>query len=893
MAGALPYDALCGRCNLGLVKNSTCLPPTGTGPGGIVVVAEQITLEEDKLGRQGQGKLHKYLAQRVNAHGRKPFILDVAVKCNGGQATGDEHVEACRPYLWTTLLQAQPERIIVAGSQAVYSVLGRRPMLQSARRAYGWLYDAPWRPPRTLSDGRVVRPVPVFITMHPWQVQMNPMMSRWLDEDLLWACTSPEPQLPPWDDVCHLVENGDDARRAIARVSMAPWAILDVETAGRMHSGELEVVSFALATSDKDGAYVWDRSALQDPEAFEALATFLEDPTYGKVAQNAKFDLQAIAQGMGVEVRGLAGDTRIWRKTLESDSMADLGLMSELVGMGGGKGEAEQIVESMVVQVRKQAQAHKRAILKARPDIEKAIKGTKDQIELLLSKFSDVLKAEELRALWRGYVPRAYVYGEIPHDVLTRYNATDTVITARLADQFYTELQKRDLLFVWNNLWGPATQALVQVESWGFLVDKMRLIMLSKHFEMQLQQIKARFAPYGDFNPNSNDEVAKLLYQTLGLKPLKKSEITGDPSTDKDSLDHLKGQHPVVDDLIEWRHISKLKSQYADGLILHIAPDGRIHTTYNVDGARSGRASSENPNMQNIPSEERDPHDSKLIKDCFISSRGYTLLAADYAQLEFRVAADLSDDPDMKAVFLSGVDFHQATAEFIAPIVWKIPASQVTKVHRRAAKAFNFGIMYGMTDATIAERAGCDIATAKAIRAAVLGKFKKFAIWIQARLAETRKTGLTWTWWLGRPVYARQLYKVHHQGDQNRGQKINAENSSFNTPVQGTASFYCLASVTSMVNWILENRIDAKVVATVHDAIVLEVRDDLVGVVARKLHEVMTGWPTNTGVPLDIDMKTGNAWGSLVTYTLPAPPPANDEEPAQEGEDASMSEAAA
>lgn len=891
LAGALASDPLCGRCSLGLTKKSTCLPPTGTGAGGIAIVVEQITAEEDKLGRQGASALHRYLAQRVHAHGKKPFVLDAAVKCHAGSALTDDHIISCRPYLNQTLLSSQPERIIVAGRHAALSVLGRTPQLQSVRRGYGWLYDAPWAPPRVLRNGTTVRPVPVFLSMHPWQSAANPMMRQWLDSDLLWACTVPvnELRMPPWDHITNVVQDGADARAAIAQISMAPWATVDVETAGRIHSGELRVVSLSLATSDVDGSWVWDRAALEDGDAFEVLAEYLEDPAYAKIAQNAKFDLQAIAQGMGVSMRGLRGDTRIWRKTLDSDSAADLATMGELVGMGGGKDEAQTIVEQLVENVRKQAQKDKRAILKAKPHIAQTIKGAKDQLELLLSKFSQELNAQELRSLWRGYEPRAYVYGEVPVDVLSRYNATDTVTTAWLADQFYEQLEKQDLLFVWDSLWGPATEALVQVESWGFLVDKMRLMMLSKHFGMQLEQIAKRFAAYPGFNPNSPDDVAQLLYVTLKLKPLKRSEKTGDPSTDKDSLDHLKGQHPVVDDLIEWRHISKLKSQYADGLILHIAPDGRIHTTYNVDGARSGRASSENPNMQNIPSEERDPHDSKLIKDCFIASPGYSLLASDYAQLEFRVAADLADDPDMKAVFLRGDDFHQATAEFIAPIVWKVhPCPQcrakgchVTKAMRRGAKAFNFGIMYGMMDGTIAERAGCDLATAKLIRQAVLGKFKKFAVWIQQRLAETRKTGLAWTWWMGRRAHCRQLYKVGAQGDDNRGQKINAENSSFNTPVQGTASFYCLASVTALVNWILTNRIDAKVVATVHDSIVLEVRDDLVHVVADKMKEIMTGWPTMTGVPLDIDMKQGTAWGSLTTYVPPPAPPAQDSQDAQ------------
>ena len=180
--------------------------------------------------------------------------------------------------------------------------------------------------------------------------------------------------------------------------------------------------------------------------------------------------------------------------------------------------------------------------------------------------------------------------------------------------------------------------------------------------------------------------------------------------------------------------------------------------------------------MQNIPSEDRGA-DGKLVKDCFIARPGYMLVAADYKQLEFRVAADLAGDAAMRAVFESGIDFHQATAEFIAPIVWKIPAAAVTKLHRSRAKSFNFGIMYGMQDGGIASRAGCSIEEARAIRQAVLGKFRRFAAWVQECLAYTRKTGLAWTYWGGRKAHCRQLYRVLDADD---GKRINAENSSFN-----------------------------------------------------------------------------------------------------------------
>jgi DNA polymerase I-like protein with 3'-5' exonuclease and polymerase domains/uracil-DNA glycosylase len=874
LAGHLPYDKACGRCSLSVGKKTVCPQPAGTGPGGVLVVVDQLTADEERAGRQGQALIHRLVAAHVHKATAGPFMIDAAVKCYAGADMPDEAIAQCRPYLAHTMAQARPTRIVAAGPKAVEAVLGRTPQLMSTRRGYGWLWSAPWAPGRELLDGRIVAPVPVFLIQHPGMAHANPFLKRFLEADINWACTTPVPQIPPWDAFTEVIETEDDARQAAAEVVCHEAGVaLDVETSGRMHSGELRVVSLALALVGTDRSWVWDRVALAASGPFAVLAGLLEDPAVPKTGQSAKFDLQAIIQGMGIEVVNLRGDTRIWRKQIDSDSKADLEHMQELVGMGGGKAEFDVAIASLVKAEQLKAQAVKRLIVKEHPDVGLVLKGQKDQIELLLSQYQDRLTPEQVRSLWRGYLPKAYVYGETQPDLLSRYNATDAVSTGLIAASFEPVLRAEELWHTWESLWGPATEALAQVETWGFMVSLQKIRALSSLFGTQMAMVKQRFAQYPGFDPNSPASVANLLFNQLKLRATKKSEKTGAPSTDHESLEALHGQHPVVDDLLEYRRVAKLKSQYADGMILHVAPDGRIHTTYNVDGARSGRASSQDPNMQNIPSEDKGL-DGKLVKDCFVSPPRYVLLASDYKQLEFRIAADLSDDPDMKAVFLSGQDFHQATAELIAPIVWKVQPCQlcavnhchVTKAHRRGAKAFNFGIMYGMQDGTIAKNAGCDLATARMIRQAVLGKFKKFAAWIQQCLVYTRKHGVAWTWWLRKKAHRRQLWKILDADD---GVRINAENSASNTPVQGTASFYCLASVTALVRWILHERIDAKVVATVHDSIVLEVREDLLPMVARKVLSVMTGWPTITSVPLDVDLKVGTAWGSMVDYAPP------------------------
>lgn len=835
--------------------------PRRLGLGGVLVVVDGVTKEDGKKGRLDSAEVRQ-VAMYASKFTDLPVVVDAVVRCpTGGKmkpAAAGAVVANCLPYLVQTIADFCPTRIVCAGPVAAQAVLGRSVDLRSVRRGYGWVTDADWMPEVEMGDGRVVRPLPVYLVMPNRIGAVNTKARAWIASDFAWAVGGDVPPLPPWDAVYRVVRDGTDAREADAALRASGRAVvLDTETSGRMFSGELELVSVAACPAGTPDAWVWTREALADPEANDVLARLIEDPSVPKGAQNAKFDVQALREGLGVEWANLAFDTRIWRKQVDTDAAADLDTMGCLVGQGGGKDEVGALVKKAALAARKRAVAVREAFLQRNPSVQVPV-GVKDTNEWLLANVAGRMTDDELRDVWRGYSPYTYVYGDVDPDVLHRYNAMDTVTTGYLADKFAPEIQAEGLRHGWDSLFGPATSAMSKVESWGFPVDRHRIDALGSLFQAQVSSIDKQFALYPGFNPASSRSVAGLLYDKLGLPVLKRTD-GGQPSTDREALEALKGTHHVVDLLLEYRRVTKLKGTYVDGMIPHIMPDGRIHTTFNVDGARSGRMSSSDPNMHNIPSEERG-EDGKLVKDCFVAPPGYLLLAADYRQLEFRVAADLSDDEAMREVFLSGQDFHQATAEFIAPIVWKITAAQVTKTHRRGAKAFNFGIMYGMQDGTIAARAGCSIDVAMRIRQAVMGKFRKFAAWIQRCLRETLRTGHAWAWWHGKPAHRRQLW---HISDDDNGKRITAENSSYNTPVQGTASFYCMMSVVQLVDWILKRRVPAQVVATVHDSIVLLVRQDWLVRCARALRDVMMGHPTMTGVPLEVDMKAGQAWGSL------------------------------
>lgn len=845
-------DHACQRCDLGAgpkVK-TICIAPSsavlGSGPS-VYLIGEYPGNEENREGSPFVGPSGQVLKREVRRHWRGTVVVDNAVRCYAAGAAAEKHFDACRTYTTGQIASIKPERIITLGGWAAYSVLGRSLAPFSVRRGYGWLYN----------NGN---PIPVFTVMNPVNALRNLFVAQWFRDDIGWALTAKPPYGMPLTAVVNIVTTKEDAEAAVAWARSAPWFAFDTETSGRMFEAEFVLLTLALSIPGSDVTWVWNVSSFANPETADPLRRLMRDPNAKKIGQNVKFDLNAVLLGLGVQVQGVHGDTRLWRKTLDPDSDGHLEVMAELVGMGGHKEQARKALGMACAGIR--TLRRKLVSGKYQTSAEAAIQ----LIDEAQARGETVDPAIEA-AIRLGDKPEKYAFALIPTDVRDRYCARDALSTARLGDLLAPQLSSEmarlggDLGRVWDKLTRPASYALAKVEAWGVATDLDAIEAFNTHLETKITGINARLANYGDFNPASVKQVKELLYGRLGLSPPKFTD-KGAPSTDKESLEALKGQHPVVDDLIDHRRYVKLKGTYADGMRDHVRSDGRIHTTLNLDGARSGRLSSDNPNLQNIPRAESE--EGIMARNCFIAPRGFTLLSADYSQLELRVAAMLSGDEVMKAIFAAGGDFHQQTAEMIAPIVWNITAVQVEKKHRSLAKTFVFGVLYGMSDEGVSKRAGCTLAEAASIRVAILGKFKKLAKYCAEQLDYARKYGGVWTWWDGGKARWRPLWRVGStdSSDFARAEKARAEHSSWNTPIQGTASDFCLASVVDVVSWIDEDQPPVKLVLTVHDSIILEVRDDALPEAAFQVRRIMEGWPS-MGVPIISDLEIGPAWGCM------------------------------
>lgn len=396
-------------------------------------------------------------------------------------------------------------------------------------------------------------------------------------------------------------------------------------------------------------------------------------------------------------------------------------------------------------------------------------------------------------------------------------------------------------------------------------VSKDAVQQFHTYLTMAKGEMRTRIKSHGAVDPDSTQDIGRFLYKDLGLK-VETTTPTGKPSTSADALEDLRGAHPVVGEILDYRRLVYLDGNHAAGLLPHICLDGRIHPTLLLDGARTGRMSCSRPNLHGIPRDADSP-EGKMARQCFAAGEGKQFISADYSQLELRVAAMLSGDPVMTGIFQRGEDMHLGTAKEISQLVWGIPPSAVQKQHRSAAKAFNFGVIYGLGDQGIAARAGCTVAEARKIRAAIMGKFRVLAEWIPMKLDETRRTGEAWTWWAGARGRRRSMDGI---ADPNGDRRIVYEHGAHNTPIQGTGSEFLVASLSAIVAWVRDNGVPAVVCVPVHDSVILEVAAEAVDEVAANVKRIMLSWDSGA-VPLEVDVDTGPTWGDLQKWAGSTP----------------------
>lgn len=420
------------------------------------------------------------------------------------------------------------------------------------------------------------------------------------------------------------------------------------------------------------------------------------------------------------------------------------------------------------------------------------------------------------------------------------------VAVLRLADTLRESLREREQIELYREVELPLVAILADMEELGVRIDVDFLADLRRDLADACSRHEAAIhAAAGEpFNVNSAAQLRKVLFEQLGLTPVKKTG-TGQPSTDADSLQRLSGTHPIVGEILRYREVEKLRSTYADALPPLVRADGRIHATLNQLSTSTGRISSENPNLQNIPIRTEE---GKALRKAFVAAPGCGLLSADYSQIELRVLAHLAEDPGLIDAFARGIDVHTVTAAR----VFGVPEPEVDSEQRRFAKVVNYGLAYGMEAYGLAQRLDIPTDRARGILDAYFEGFPGVRAFMDSTIAEARAHGYTTTI-MGRrrtiPELSSDNFRIRQMG----------ERMAQNAPVQGSAADIFKVAMVRLARALRAGGMASRMVLTVHDELVLEVPLEEREAAASLTRESMEG-AAQLRVPLVVDVGFGANW---------------------------------
>jgi DNA polymerase I len=447
-----------------------------------------------------------------------------------------------------------------------------------------------------------------------------------------------------------------------------------------------------------------------------------------------------------------------------------------------------------------------------------------------------------------GKGAKQIAFNQVDVDRAAGYAAEDADVTLRLHLALWPQIEALSRLkTVYETIEQPLVPVLYRMERAGVLVDRDLLKTQSSELAARMLELQAQahLEAGGVFNVDSPKQLQEILFGKLGIPAMRKTP-TGQPSTAEDVLEELAATYPLPRLILEYRGVAKLKSTYTDNLPKQInQATGRIHTSYHQAVAATGRLSSTDPNLQNIPIRTKE---GRRIRQAFIAAPGHSLVAADYSQIELRIMAHLSGDASLLRAFAEDRDVHQATAAE----VFSTPLEAVSLDQRRSAKAINFGLMYGMSAFGLARQLGIGRGEAQKYMDLYFERYPGVKRYMDETRRQARETGFVET------VFGRRLYLPEIQS-RNHALRQYAERSAINAPMQGTAADIIKRAMIEVDSWLQRSRIPARLIMQVHDELVLEVADAAVEAVAGQLRIHMAQAAT-LAVPLKIDVGIGRNW---------------------------------
>ncbi|WP_219094753.1 DNA polymerase I [Pseudomonas sp. UMAB-40] len=591
----------------------------------------------------------------------------------------------------------------------------------------------------------------------------------------------------------------------LKKLNNAKLIAFDTETTG-IDAQQAQLVGLSFAVQANEAAYIpLTHSYMGVPDQLDrdtvlrALKPILEDPNKLKVGQHAKFDMNILAncaiggdQSCGITVQGIAFDTMLESYVLDSTA-------------------TRHDMDSLALKY----------------------------LNHTTTSFQDIA----------GKGAKQLTFDQISLELAGPYAAEDADVTLRLHQTLQEKLNAiPSLSKVLSEIEMPLVPVLARIERQGALVDANLLGIQSVELGDKMVALEREaFAIAGEeFNLGSPKQLGVILYEKLGLPILSKT-AKGQASTAEAVLAELAEQdYPLPKVLMQYRSMSKLKSTYTDRLPEQINPrTGRIHTSYHQAVAATGRLSSSDPNLQNIPIRTAE---GRRIRQAFVAPKGYKLLAADYSQIELRIMAHLAKDEGLLHAFRNDLDVHKATAAE----VFGVELADVTTDQRRSAKAINFGLIYGMSAFGLAKQIGVDRKQSQAYIDRYFARYPGVLAYMERTRTQAAEQGFVET------IFGRRLY-LPEINAKNPALRKGAERTAINAPMQGTAADIIKKAMVAVDNWLTSSGLDAKVILQVHDELVLEVREDLVDQVREEIRVHMSD-AVKLDVPLLVEVGVGNNW---------------------------------
>ena len=595
-----------------------------------------------------------------------------------------------------------------------------------------------------------------------------------------------------YDDY-HLVADAESLAGLVKELADAKVLSVDLETTS-LDPMLAEIVGMSLCAKPGRSFYVpvghetLGAQLLPWDQVKESLKNILEDPNLPKVGQNVKYDY-VILRRHGVELGPIHDDPMV---------------ASYLIDPGAGGHGLDNLSRTLL--------GH------------------------------DPITYEQVTGGKKG------LFQDISPEAARDYACEDADLALRLAEVLREKIESEGLVRLYEDLELPLIQVLAEMEMNGVGLDTDLLNDLSKEFSAQMDRIEKDI--YGiagrEFNINSPKQLGEILFEELKLTPQKKTRKKSGYSTDVEVLTELALVHELPAEVLAYRSLSKLKSTYVDALITLINPHtGRVHTSFNQAVTATGRLSSSDPNLQNIPVRT---DEGRRIRQAFIPGPGSVILSADYSQIELRILAHYSGDANLQEAFINGDDIHTRTA---AEVFGLMPA-MVDSNMRREAKAINFGIVYGLGPFGLAKQLGIEQKQAKAYIDQYFNRYSGVKDFIDATLEEARKTGLVTTM-LGRH---RRLPELNSKNYQIRSM---AERMAVNTPIQGSAADVIKLAMLAVHSRLIKEKLTSKMILQVHDELVFEVPEYELDTMHALVKEEMEG-VMSLAVPLTVDVSHGSNW---------------------------------